>query len=120
MSIYDDPDLRTGDFQTWDDIGDTLAGDIIDVRKGEDFNGRPCPELVIRNDDGRDIVMTCGQANLRAQIMDLKPETGDRIKVAFVRTEKADKGQKKIFEIKVVQGGAKGTAHVERAGEEPF
>ena len=43
MPIYDDPATTHRRLPAWDDIGDTLAGDIIDVRKGEDFNGRPCP-----------------------------------------------------------------------------
>ena len=67
MSIYDDPDMRTGDFVSWRDIGDSLVGDVIEARKGLDFNGRPCPEIVVRTDDGLDAVMTCGQANLKAQ-----------------------------------------------------
>jgi len=121
MSIYDDPDMRTGDFVSWHDIGYSLVGDVIEARKGLDFNGRPCPEIVVRTDDGRDAVMTCGQANLKAQIMEQKPDAGDRIKVVFAKTEKADKGMKKVFEVTVSSGGAKGTAAADVAeGEEPF
>lgn len=122
MSIYDDPELKSGGFVSWESVGDEIAGDVIDARKGVDFNGRPCPELVIRTDDGEDRIMTCGQANLKAQILEQKPMPGDRIKVAFVRTEKAEKGQKKVFEVKVASGGAKGTAAaaVPISDEDPF
>jgi hypothetical protein len=127
MSIYDDPALKQGAFVTWNEPGDEIAGDVVDVRKGTDFNGGPCPELVIRTDDGEDHVLTAGQAHLKALIMHPdsgRPVTGDRVQVKFVRTEKADKGMKKVFELNIKRGGAKGT---EAAGggtsygdEEPF
>ena len=108
MSIYDE--LSTGgDYVSFKEHGDKVAGDLIEVRKGKDFKGNDCPEWIGRTDDGRDHTVTCGQANLKAQALSLRPMPGDRVSVEYVRDEKADKGMKKIFDVKVKTGGAKGT-----------
>lgn len=119
MSIYDDPSLRSGEFQSWDNPGESLIGDVVDVARGSDFNGNACVQLAVRTDDGDDVRWNVAQANARAQIMDLRPEVGDRIKIVFARLEKAEKGQKKVFEIAVTKGGAKGTVAAS-VDEEPF
>lgn len=111
MSIYDDPDLKS-DFFKFENVGDMIAGDLIEVRKGTDFNDKPCPELIIRTDDGADVHIGCGQAQLKAKVLAQRPEAGDWIKIEFTGTEKAAKGMKKTFELTVASGGAKGTAAV--------
>ncbi len=121
-SIYDEFSTSS-DFMSFKAVGDKIAGDLIEVRKGKDFNGNDCPEWIVRDDDGADRTVTCGQANLKAQALTLRPGPGDRISVEYVSDEKADKGMKKIFDVKVKEGGAKGTAAVASAGdfdEAPF
>lgn len=106
--IYNDPDLASSYFK-FESVGDEITGDVIDVRKGQDYNQLPCPELVLRKDDGADIKVGCGQAQLKAKVLSLRPVAGDRIRIKFSGTEKAAKGEKKLFDVDVNKGGAKGT-----------
>lgn len=123
MSIYDTLPSAGGDFVKWENAGDSVAGDLVEVRAGTNMAGDAVPEWVIRTDDGSDRVVTCSQAQLRSKAFELRPVVGDRIKVTFTRSEKRDGGKTlKHFTVDVVTGGAKGTAAAEDNGadEDPF
>jgi hypothetical protein len=107
MSDLDWGAFGSGDFVKFATIGDAVAGTITGVRAGQDFNGNPCPVLDLDTADGPRTV-TCGQANLKSQIVALKPSVGQAISIAYVKDEKAEKGMKKVFEIKVGQPSATG------------
>ena len=81
-------------------VGDTIAGKITNIRIGQDFNGNPCPVLDLDTGNGSRTV-TAGQANLKSQIVQLRPSVGDSISITYDRDEKAEKGMKKVFAIKV-------------------
>lgn len=71
-----------GTFVKWTDIGDTVDGVIVrfSIDGGRDFNGDPCPEIVVNpctpKGDNHTVeltgdspqVITCGQSNLRRQV----------------------------------------------------
>jgi hypothetical protein len=99
--------LPSGNFVKWEEVGEEIVGDVIGKGVGEDFNGHDCPQLVIRNDDAEEVTLTAGQAQLKAKLLEANPNVGDRIKVKYTGTEKADKGDKKLFEVTVKRGGAK-------------
>lgn len=123
MSIYDELPSSGGDFVKWENPGDSVAGDLIEVRAGTDINGNAVPEWVIRTDDGVDRVVTCSQAQLKSKAFEMRPVAGDRVSVTFTRAEKRDGGKTlKHFDVKVKTGGAKGTAAVaaDEFDEEPF
>ena len=88
-------------------IGDSVSGTITGLRAGEDFNGNPCPVIDLTTAEGEQTV-TCGQANLKAQIKALgsagEIEIGKAISITYARDEKAEKGMRKMFEIKVTDG----------------
>jgi len=107
--------LPSGDFAKWDSVGDEITGDVIGKGVGVDFNGGACPQIVVRRDDESEVTVTAGQAQLKAKLLEAKPQVGDRIKIAFTGTEKADKGDKKLFEVNVKKGGAKSPAVAESA-----
>jgi hypothetical protein len=96
-------DFSDGSFIKFENIGDGVKGTIVGVRPSTDFNGNPCPALDLATEDG-DKTLTCGQANLKAQIVGLKPNVGDTIEVRFTHTEKAALGTKKMFTITHVPG----------------
>jgi hypothetical protein len=102
MTSIDDPwaDVPSGDYWKADTIGAQIGGTIVRVGLGTDFNGNPCPQLVIDTADGEKTV-NAGQANLKAQVMalDPRPKAGDKIRITFSSTQKAAKGDLKVFTI---------------------
>lgn len=91
--------IPQGEFITFEP-GVPVAGTITAKAVGSDFNGNPCPQLSIRTPEGTDHKINAGQANLKAQLMALKPNVGDRIEITWSSNEKAAKGEKKIFTIR--------------------
>ena len=88
-----------GTFVKFDVKGSTISGTVTSVRIGTDYNGNPCPVIDLETSDGPRTV-TCGQANLRSQISELKPKVGDDLTITYKGDEKAALGTKKIFVIK--------------------
>jgi len=85
---------------------------------GRDFNGEPCPQLVAElvepftnyRDKGTTqeelaagelVSITCGQANLKRTVRAAALEQGNLFQLAFSDTFKAEKGDGKVFEMKV-------------------
>ncbi len=62
MSEFDyDNYTNSGDYVSWETVGDQIVGTIKEIREGSDFNRNPCPELVLEiNDDGDEITLTAG------------------------------------------------------------
>jgi hypothetical protein len=91
-------DMATSGFMKFEAIGDSISGTIAKVYPGTDFNGNPCPVLDLITEDG-ERTLSCGQANLKAQIVAIKPKAGETIKVTFDHEEKAALGMRKVFVI---------------------
>lgn len=101
-------DIPSGDFYQWENPGEVLTGDVIAKIIDKDFNQNPCPGLTIRTDDGEEVRLTAGQAQLKAKLLEAKPAVGDRIKITFTGIEKRSGGKTlKNFEVVVKAGGAK-------------
>ena len=93
----------SGDFVKFATIGDTVSGTVTGIRVGEDFNGRPCPVIDLATADGPRTV-TCGQANLSAQIKAMRPKVGTALTITYTSEAKAEKGMKKVFTITAAAG----------------
>ncbi len=118
MSIYDQ--LPTGAYVKWENQGDKVVGDVVDLTIGQSLQGDKVPQLTVRADDGTDTIITAAQARLKAEILRLKPGIGDRVSITYTGNEKREGGKTlKLFEVKVVKGGAKGTPAAQ-APEEDF
>lgn len=91
-------DLPKGAYWKPENIGDTIAGTIVRKGLGTDYNNNLCPQLGLETADGERIV-NAGQAQLKAKLMELKPKVGDKIRITFSSTEKAAKGDKKMFTV---------------------
>ena len=100
MSDIQWDEFGASEFVKFATVGDTVAGKITNIRIGQDFNGNPCPVLDLETKTGSRTV-TAGQANLKSQIVQLRPSVGDSISITYDRDEKAEKGMKKVFAIKV-------------------
>jgi hypothetical protein len=100
--------LPSGNYQKWETPGDTLVGDVVGRGVGQDVNGNDCPQIVVRTDDGAEITVTAGQAQLKAKLMEARPNPGDRIKITYTEAEKREGGKTlKHFEVVVKRGEAK-------------
>jgi hypothetical protein len=83
MSFPYEKYTQSGDFIKFDEIGDQVVGVIKEVREGRDFNGNPCPELVLELDDGEEKTVTAGQVRLKMQLAEKAPQVGDKIRITY-------------------------------------
>lgn len=92
-----------GDHIKWENVGDSVAGEIIVVRIGKDFNGADCPELVVRTDDGEDRIVTAGQKVLQNRLTEVRPRPGERVGITYsgVGDAKPGKAPAKLFTVQV-------------------
>eukprot|EP00752_Nemacystus_decipiens_P016655 g14895.t1 len=112
-------DLPQGEFWKWgDEPGKELVGDVISRGIGQDFNGNDCPQLEILLDDGERTSLTAGQAQLKAKLLEERPNPGDRIRIVWTKSEKRDKGELKHFDVTIKRGGAKQAVSEEAASQQ--
>lgn len=119
-----------GAFIGWhDQPGQVVTGKVVDYdpQGGQDFAGRPCPQLSLElvepassfNKDGDRtdfatgdfVTITAGQANLKKGILAARPTVGDVLRVTHSSNAKTANGTAKIFEIQIARiGGQQDTA----------
>lgn len=104
---------NTGDWITFTDVGDKAVGTVKAVRRGKDFNGNPCPELVIDVDGEGEKTLTAGQVMLKAALAEKRPQPGDRIAIVYsgVGEAKPGKAPAKLFDV-TTKPGSDNTAGV--------
>ena len=104
-NVWDAFEAPGGDYPDrrfkFDNVGDNIVGTITNIRKAT-FETGTVPELWLDTADGETSVL-CGQANLMAQLIDLRPGVGDRIAIVFTGTRKAKLGTAKIFDVRLVR-----------------
>ena len=98
--------LDGGDFVKFENVGDQVVGVIKEVREGKDFNGSPCPELVLEVEDGEEKTVTAGQVRLKAELAEKRPQVGDKIRITYsgVGDAKPGKAPAKLFTVDVKEG----------------
>lgn len=91
-------------FMKFEQIGDSIAGDIVAITDGDDFNGNPCPQLTLDTEDGVRKV-TCGQKMLQAALAEREPQEGDHITITYsgVGEGKPGRAPAKLFTVEVVR-----------------
>jgi hypothetical protein len=97
-----------GAFASFKEVGDSVVGTITAVRKGKDFNGGVCPELVLTTDDGEECIVTAGQKMLQSALATERPAVGDRIGIRYsgVGDAKPGKAPAKLFTVEVGRANA--------------
>lgn len=115
--------IPDGRYIGWGKIGQAITGEVIKYADegGTDFNGSPCPllilELVDAADNYRDkgttlerleagelVSISAGQANLARHLRGTEPKPGDVVRITFASTYKGSKGEGKSFEMKIARG----------------
>lgn len=95
-----------GDFISFKEVGDSVVGVIKAIRAGKDFNGNPCPELIL-DVDGDEKTVTAGQVLLKAALAEKAPNVGDRIRIVYsgIGEARPGKAPAKQFTVDVKVGG---------------
>lgn len=108
MSVWDDPELRTGgEFVKFENPGDQIAGTISAIRKHRFDDGNVVPQIILTADDGEERTLTAGQVRLKAALAEQRPEVGDHITVVYERQERRAGGKTlKHFAVTVKRGAA--------------
>ena len=106
MSFEYDRYVDGGDFVKFENVGDQVVGVVKEVREGKDFNGHPCPELVLEVEDGEEKTVTAGQVRLKAELAEKRPQMGDKIRITYsgVGDAKPGKAPAKLFTVEVKEG----------------
>lgn len=102
MSIWDDPELRvSNEYVSFTEIGDSIAGTIINIRAHSFEDGKVVPQLLI-DVDGEEKTVTAGQVRLKAALAEKRPEPGDAITITLTDIEKRAGGKTlKHFDVQV-------------------
>ena len=110
-----------GDWVSFKNPGDQVIGTIKDVREGRDYNGNPCPELILEVDDeGTEQTLTAGQSMLQRLLAETRPQVGQRIRVVYTGDETSPNGRiMKAFTVDVKDGEPLVSPAVANS-EEPF
>lgn len=106
MSIWDDPDLRTGgEFIKLEKVGDVASGTIQAIRKHRFDDGSVVPQVLLVTDIGEERTLTCGQVRLKAELATQRPEAGDHITVTLSQIEPRAGGKSlKHFTVQIRKG----------------
>lgn len=111
----------TGAWITFTDVGDTFTGTVRAIRTGADFNGNPCPELIVADEAGEEWTITAGQVMLKSELAAQAPQVGDKIYIAFTGLGEAKPGKAPAKQFKVAVSTAAGNAQPETmAAADPF
>lgn len=103
MSGFNWDDFANGEFVKFENVGDSVSGEVRSVTVGEDFNGQPCPKLLIATDGGDDRTVTAGQKVLQSRLSEVRPQPGERIAIVYtgVGDAKPGKAPAKLFTVQV-------------------
>lgn len=91
----------SGSWIEFKEVGDKCVGTIKAIRRGTDFNGNPCPELVIDVDGEGDKTLTASQVMLKAELAAIRPHVGERIAIVYsgIGEAKPGKAPAKLFDV---------------------
>jgi hypothetical protein len=104
--FWDDPDLKAGgDYAHFDNAGDTITGQIVNIKKHVFDDGKVAPQLLLQLQDGSTMTVSAGQIRLKIKLNELQPVPGDFIKITLTNVEKRAGGKTlKDFEVLVKPG----------------
>lgn len=103
QSIWDDPDLQTGDnFFTFEHVGDTLQGRIELIKRQVWADGSVSPQLFLTAPDGTEVILSAGQIRLKNDLVAQRPAPGDDIWIQMTKVEPRGGGKTlKHFDVRV-------------------
>jgi hypothetical protein len=102
LDPWADPDFAIGgDYIKFDQVGDTVTGKVIAVRKHVWDDGSVSPQLLLDTDEGEK-TLTAGQVRLKAALAEKRPQPGQSVTITLTDVEKRAGGKTlKIFDVQV-------------------
>lgn len=98
----------SGDFFKFENPGDAITGTITALQVKTWPDGSSSPQLVLDTEDAEGVVVTAGQAQLKAKLFEQKPAVGDQVYIKFTETEKRSGGKTlKHFDVRVKKAAEK-------------
>ena len=92
-SFWDDPELAIGgDFIKFDNVGDTVTGRVVAIRKHTFDDGKVAPQIVL-DVDGEEKTVSAGQVRLKAALAEKRPGVGDLLTITLTEIEKRAGGK---------------------------
>lgn len=106
MPLDYDKYSSSGTYMKFNEIGDQIVGVIKEAREGKDYNGDPCPELVLEDEDGNERIVSAGQALLKAALAEKRPNELDKIRITYSGNSEGKPGRNpaKQFTVDVKEG----------------
>lgn len=119
---FDYSKYGAGNFVKFENVGDKVVGIIKHIRDGKDFNGNPCPELILEvNDQGDEQTVTVSQVRLLSLFRQQAPQEGDKIRIEYTAVGPASPGKAPAKEFTLeVKPGPHALAVPGPADEAPF
>jgi hypothetical protein len=102
LDVWADPDFAIGgDYITFTNIGDTVTGKVIAVRKHIWDDGSVSPQILL-DVDGQEKTVTAGQVRLKAALAEKRPQPGQHVTITLTDIEKRAGGKTlKHFDVQV-------------------
>lgn len=130
-------EVPSGAYVGWgSNPGQVVSGKVLsfDLTGAQDFNGGACPLLSLELLDAAqshskkgamsfnagDLVnITCGQVNLKKAVRQADPQPGDLIRIELASMVPTDKGDVKVFDVKILRGGGGAAASTPTPAAQP-
>lgn len=102
LDPWADPDFAIGgDYIKFENVGDTVTGKVIAVRKHVWDDGSVSPQILLDTDEGEK-TLTAGQVRLKAALAEKRPQPGQHVTITLTDVEKRAGGKTlKIFDVQV-------------------
>jgi hypothetical protein len=98
----------SGDWQKFrfETAGDSIVGEITELRIATMADGTRMPALTIKTDDGTEWSLLASQIGLQRALSTHRPATGDTIAIVYTGdgTPKPGKSAPKLFDVQVKRG----------------
>ena len=101
-TFWDDKEMfSSGDFVSFEAVGDTVSGTITAVRKHMFDDGKVVPQIELDTAEGPK-TLTAGQIRLKTALAEKRPSVGDLLTVTLTDIEKRQGGRTlKHFDVVV-------------------
>lgn len=109
MSVWDDAEVQGEEtsYVKFEREGQNVTGTLKSLSKYRFDDGKVAAQLVIETANGDLKTVTAGQTRLKRELMEQRPEVGDRVSITYVKSERLSGGRTlKHFEVKVQRGAA--------------
>lgn len=102
LDVWADPDFAIGgSYVSFNEVGDTVTGKVVAVRKHVWDDGSVSPQILL-DCDGEERTVTAGQVRLKAALAEKRPQPGQHVTITLTEIEKRAGGKTlKHFDVQV-------------------